>query len=237
MMTMTMTTQKNNPLLGRIKDAPWITEDVLRISVLGLGGIGSNTLYNLAKSIPANYYIFDFDRVEEHNIATQFFRYEDLGEHKVGALSKYFYGLTALSKIFPFVARVEDYRNATQFINPITITGFDNMKARKLAFESWKTVSNRELFIDGRLRATSYEVYCVTPDREEDYEATLFDDADIPDDPCTFKQTTFFGMLIGARITNMVTNYLTNKHLGEEVCVVPFKFKELGELCHVEILE
>jgi len=229
--------KKNNPLLGRIKDAPWIPDNTLRISILGLGGIGSNALYNLVKSVPADYFIFDFDVVEDHNIITQFFRRKDLTRAKVMALKDYFIELESISRIIPFQTKVQDYKDPADFINSITITGFDNMAARKFAFENWKQLENRELFIDGRLRATSYEVYSVIPGREERYEETLFDDADIPDDPCTFKQTTFFGMLIGARITNMVTNYLTNKYLEEEVCSLPFKFKELGELCYVETVE
>jgi len=224
--------------VARFKDAPWIEKDgklTLGISVLGVGGIGSNTLFNLSRAVPANYYIFDMDNVEEHNIATQFFSQGSIGVKKVHSIRDMMVVFRTPSVIHGVIANITDYADWKRFITPITITGFDNMKARKHAFERWKECPERELFIDGRLKATSYEVYAVTPEREEEYEKTLFEDSEIPDDPCTFKQTGFFGMLIGARITNIVTNFLTNKYLEEDICEVPFKFKELGELCYVEV--
>lgn len=58
---------KNNQFSDRFKAASWME---LRPSILvaGIGGIGSNTLYNLWKTIPADYYAVDMDNVEEINI-------------------------------------------------------------------------------------------------------------------------------------------------------------------------
>ncbi|MDX9798247.1 MAG: ThiF family adenylyltransferase [Bacteroidales bacterium] len=221
--------------ISRFKDASWInrTGKNLQISVLGVGGIGSNTLFNLVRSIPATYIIVDDDTVDVHNLTTQFYTKEHLNVSKVVALKDVLSQWNIPSQIWGFNTKIT--KSSFDFIKPITITGFDNMEARKVSYELWKQQENREIFIDGRLRATSYEVYSVIPGREEEYEKTLFDDSDIPDEPCTMKQTVFFGMLIGARITNILSNYLTNKFLQEDVCEVPFKFKELGELCYVDI--
>lgn len=223
--------------ISRFKDAPWInrTSDFSTISLLGLGGIGSNTLFNLARTVPATYVMVDPDSVDIHNLTTQFFPKKMLGLPKVDAMKSVLSEWTSASTFWAFQVKIVDDQSCAQYINPITITGFDNMEARKAAYQLWKKREDRELFIDGRLRATSYDVYSVIPGREEEYEKTLFEDSDIPDEPCTMKQTTFFGMLIGARITNILTNFLTNKFLKEDVCDVPFRFKELGELCHVEI--
>lgn len=109
------------------------------------------------------------------------------------------------------------------------IAALDNMAARKQMFDYWKSRDDRELFIDGRLRANLYEVYAVTKGNEAKYEETLFMDSEVDDGPCTFKQTSYFAGLIGARITHILVNYLTNKYSGEEVSVVPFKVSEVGE--------
>ena len=222
----------------RFKAAPWFEGSKNEtIAVLGTGGIGSNALYNLCKTIPANYHLCDFDSVENHNIGTQFFRPADLGKSKVSAAADIMYSFGYEGKISCFKWGIDDPIMAKYAFLPITITGFDNMKARSYAFQKWKELPNRELFIDGRLRANLYEVYSVLPgEREEAYEQTLFDDSEVDDGPCTFKQTAYFGMLIGARITNMLVNYLSNKYSQDPIYVVPFKIKELGEMCHVEII-
>ena len=114
------------------------------------------------------------------------------------------------------------------------ITGFDNMKARKLAFKNWKKLDNREIFIDGRLRAAFYEVFVVTKGREDEYEATLFDDSEVQLAPCTYKQTAYFAMLIGARITHLLVNYLTNKYQNDDICELPFRVSEVGDMFYIE---
>jgi molybdopterin/thiamine biosynthesis adenylyltransferase len=230
---------RNENYHDRFKDAPWYTRSKHEsIAILGLGGIGSNTFYNMFKTIPANYLLIDFDRVEEHNIGTQFFLREHVGAFKVAAMSSFASSIDELHWKRVHLGTVKITNTIqTDLYKPITITGFDNMDARKNAFKAWKSLEDKELFIDGRLRASLYEIYCVTPgERVAMYEQTLFDDDEVETEPCTFKQTAYFGMLIGARITQMVVNFLTNKYSEDPVCVVPFKIKELGEPCHVEII-
>ena len=215
----------------RFKDAPWMTDKLPTILIGGVGGIGGNTLYCLAKTIPGEYYIIDPDTVVEHNVGTQFFKKSDIEKSKVGALHRTMSEYSD-AKIHAIQQMMDSYCKM-----PIMISAFDNMEARKYSFELWKSQEERELFIDGRLRATLYEVYVVTKGREEEYERTLFDDADVDEGPCTFKQTAHFGMLIGARITQMVTNYLTNKALGEQVCQLPFFIREIGDAVLMETKE
>jgi molybdopterin/thiamine biosynthesis adenylyltransferase len=214
---------------GRFKDAPWYKSNPT-ILIGGVGGIGSSTLYCLSKSVPGTYYIVDPDNVEEHNVGTQFFKKIDIGKKKVTSLQKSMAEYTD-SIIQPITTKID----AHCYI-PIMISAFDNMEARKFTFELWKKQVNRELYIDGRLRASLYEIYVVIPGREEQYEATLFDDTNVDEGPCTFKQTAYFGMLIGARITQMVCNYLTNKDVGEEVCNLPFSIREIGDIVFMDVV-
>ena len=213
----------------RFKDAPWyIKSQEEKILVIGVGGIGSNAMLALTKTIPANYAIIDPDVVEEMNIGTQMFTIGQVGKYKVEAIKELILWLVDKPKILVF-----NYTYNKEFY-PITITCLDNMRTRKEVFEKWKKYENRELFIDGRLRANLYEVYTVTKGKEEEYEKTLFDDSEASDGPCTFKQTAYFAMLIGARITHILVNYLTNKYKGEDMCNVPFKVTEFGEPFYFE---
>lgn len=218
---------------NRFKDAPWYANsENLKIVIAGLGGIGSNALYYLAKTIPANYILFDADFVEQHNIGTQFFSKEDIGAYKVNALQKTIHNMSTArirNNTLPF--------GENSYMTPIFICGFDNMNARKNAFNNWKSKENRELFIDGRMRATYYEVFTVQPGMEKAYEATLFEDGDVDEGPCTFKQSAYIGGLIGARITNILVNYLTNKNANFEICDVPFHMEEITEILKTNIDE
>ena len=225
----------NNPAISdRFKDAPWMgMSNNLHIHVLGLGGIGSNAFYYLYKTIPATYYIQDMDMVEELNVGTQFYSIDDVGKTKVQA---------AYDRMLKFVGNNND-----RYIQSLTgkfdtgdttldyvISGLDNMKTRKDIYESWKKNPTRKLLIDGRLRAEYYEIFIVTPGREEEYEKTLFGDSEAESGPCTFKQTAYFGGLIGARITHVLVNYLSNLAYGEELYALPFMIKEFGNLMQFE---
>lgn len=213
----------------RFKDAPWYEKSKFeKILVVGAGGIGSNALYCLTKSVPAQYWIQDHDKVEEYNIGCQFFTKQQIGKYKVAAIQETIQNSTSL------------YINSltTKYSNgklPIMISAVDNMATRRDIFESWKEYGGAELLIDGRLRANMYEIYTVTKGKEEEYEKTLFSDDEVDDGPCTFKQTAYFGMLIGARITHLLVNYLTNKYAGEQICNVPFRVYEVGEPFLIEM--
>lgn len=227
-----------NKYHNNFKGASWYeySEDQ-RISVLGAGGIGSNLVFNLSRTVLSDIFLFDFDKVEEHNIGSQFFTRVCEGGEKVYELAKLMEEEFGVNTVRPLAVNINEFPDYVSYILPITVAAFDNMEARKKAFNDWQSYPDRQLFIDGRLRATEYEIFCVTPGLEDEYRKTLFDSSDVPDDPCTFKQTTYAGMMIGARITSFITNHFYNKHSGEEVCSVPFHFKELLELNYIEIKE
>lgn len=212
----------------RFKDAPWMQINNLKIVLGGVGGIGSNALYCLTKSIPnAQYFIYDSDTIDEFNIGTQFFNCKDVGLPKVNSIRSRFTSDYNFYRINSFNQKITEGTNLDGC--SIVISAFDNMKARKVLFDKWCASSNRDIFIDGRLRATYYEVYAITEDGIDEYKKTLFDDDKIDEGPCTFKATTHFGMLIGARICHILTNYLSNKFYNEEILQVPFLTYELGD--------
>lgn len=216
----------------RFKDAPWYKESYNEKIILGgVGGIGSNALYYLTKSIPAKFHVFDDDIVSSHNTGTQFFSINSLNNLKTEAI------INILSNFGVNSTRIYTYPNKIKDnILPIAIAAFDNMSARKEMFNNWKKLNNKEIFIDGRLSATIYQVFTVTNDRIEAYEKTLFDDNEVEEGPCTFKQTAHFAGLIGARITHILTNYLSNKYSNENIMNVPYLIEEYGDPFLIKVL-
>ena len=58
-----------------------------RIHIIGCGAVGSTVAENLVRFGLTNITLYDFDRVEAHNIANQMFRNIDIGKPKVEALA------------------------------------------------------------------------------------------------------------------------------------------------------
>ena len=103
------------------------------------------------------------------------------------------------------------------------ICGFDNMAARKLFYSRWKAhvdskASEEEkakcLFIDGRLNAEEFQVLCITgnnPYAMHKYESEwLFDDSQVEEAVCSYKQTTYMANMIGSVMVNLFTNFCAN---------------------------
>ena len=58
-----------------------------RVDIIGAGATGSRIVLSLAKLGVENIHVWDFDKVEEHNIANQIYGLENIGEPKVRALA------------------------------------------------------------------------------------------------------------------------------------------------------
>lgn len=61
-------------------------KDDSRIHIVGCGSVGSTVAENLVRCGITKLTLWDFDRVEAHNIANQMFRQQDIGKLKVEAL-------------------------------------------------------------------------------------------------------------------------------------------------------
>ena len=61
-------------------------KDNARIHIIGCGSVGSTIAENLARCGVTKMTLWDFDRVEPHNICNQMFRQQDVGKLKVEAL-------------------------------------------------------------------------------------------------------------------------------------------------------
>lgn len=68
-----------------------------RIHIIGCGSVGSTVAENLARCGITRFSLWDFDKVENHNLVNQMFRAQDVGKPKTEAL------LDILSEINPDV--------------------------------------------------------------------------------------------------------------------------------------
>lgn len=216
------------PQYGRVKGAEWFPflykKDIL---VLGQGGIGSWVSFLLAR-IGCNLYLYDHDQYELHNQTGQVVRLCDIGKNKAEAAKE-------IIREFSPDCQVETYGkyDDMSMTNDIILCGFDNMEARKVAFSNWLEYVNdpivdgsKCLFIDGRLNAEYLQIFCIKGDDVEaivKYQSEyLFDDAEVQEQDCTFKQTSHCAAMIGSLMVTFLTNWATNVMNDMEIRQVPF---------------
>ena len=223
---------------SRFKDAPWFPKEETNVIVGGAGGIGSWLTLLLSR---AGFYpvVYDFDVLEGHNLAGQLYTQKDaeIGALKVDALK----GLCKHFADTDITVMAEKYTKDSMTHNYV-FSAFDNMQARKDMFAAWKEYVkewedfkgiadaahipniplSEPIFIDGRLTAEQMQIFCVTPDKIEEYEKHLFDDTEVQDAPCTMKQTSHSAAMIASHMVGFFTNHMTNNAVKDKDRTVPF---------------
>ena len=201
---------------NRFKGADWfeIVQEQ-NIILAGLGGIGSWVSLFLSRLGPKTISLYDDDYFEEHNLSGQAFRINSLGMSKVEEAASIATDFSNYNKCYSFISKYLE-RSST---SKIMICGFDNMGARKLFYNKWKEAiiqeeSHEYLFIDGRLTADMFQLFCIQGNdayTQDEYERNwLFEDEDADDTDCTFRQTSHIAAMLGTYITTYFTNFCSN---------------------------
>lgn len=211
-----------NPRTIRFSEAPWY---IPKIPVLigGAGGIGSWLSLYLARQ-DLDIYIYDFDSLDETNLGGQWYQTNQLNLPKTSALSQNIKSFTGND------INTYDRYNEDSMSNPIVFSAFDNMEARKLMFDKWekdyalnpKYFNKACVFIDGRLLAESGKVFTVTRHNASKYREYLYTDAEIKEQPCSFKATSHAAGIIAGLMTASFNNYTTNVKEGMLIRETPF---------------
>src|ERR1041385_2437860 len=226
-----------NPQFDRVKGAEWFPllndRDIM---VLGQGGIGSWTSLLLSR-IGCSLTLFDIDIYEEHNMTGQVVGKSGIGKNKAEAM------LDMIAELSPAcnVACYGRYRDDSP-TNDIVICGFDNMAARKTAFKNWKNQFAGEkgaFFQDGRLLAEQLQIYNIPSERVDliaEYETNhLFNDDEVAEADCTFKQTSHCAAMIASHMLGFLTNWVSNQNSEIPFKQVPFKYEYIIPISLVQI--
>lgn len=218
---------------NRFKDAEWLPKNNEAVLVGGAGGIGSWVTFFLTK-IGFNVYLYDFDTVEEHNLGGQLFKQNAVGKTKVEAVKEVVQQFCGV-EISGFIEKITETSPGHYFC----ISAFDNMEARKTMFNTWKKFAilypEKAIFIDGRLELESFQVFCVTPDRIEEYESHLFSDSAIEEAACTLKQTSHTAAMIATTMTAFLTNHIANLNLEIKLRDIPFFYEFVSPMAIANI--
>ena len=203
---------------SRFTDAIWYNKIKEQfITIAGVGGIGSHVAFLISRLKPARVTLYDPDNVETVNMSGQLYGTNDIGHSKVSRISLFMRQYSEYYGVVAYQARFI----ATSIPDNILICGFDNMSARKVAFEAWKRklksyrgLEDKFLFIDGRLAAEELQVLSIQGNDEraiKEYEEKwLFDDSEAEETVCSYKQTSFMADMIASIMVNVLVNFVAN---------------------------
>lgn len=189
------------------------------ITLAGVGGIGSYVGFLLGRLKPERLIVYDPDKVEAVNMSGQLYGGNDLGSYKSVALASMVKNYANYYKMVIYAERFTTESEATD----IMICGFDNMEARKVYYNKWKShiggKSEEEkakcLFIDGRLAAEEFQVLSIQGNDNRamaEYEDKwLFSDTEAEETICSYKQTTFMANMIASVMVNVFVNFIANQ--------------------------
>lgn len=185
------------------------------ITVVGAGGIGSPTVVELTKMGCRKMVVYDADKIEIHNLPSQFYRQEDVGKEKVLALKE----IVASFSGVDLVAKPEFYTDQ-QFDSGIVISAVDKMEQRQIIWKKVKMNPRIKLFIDARMGGEVARVYAINPldiDEIAFYEKTLYSDAEAVPTRCTAKAIMFNVFAIAFVIGVIIRKYASGQPIKKEV--------------------
>jgi tRNA A37 threonylcarbamoyladenosine dehydratase len=147
------------------------------VHIFGLGTVGSTTALCLTKMGISKLSIYDFDKVEEHNIPSQLYSLSDVSKLKVDVLSKMLLHMAPYNKnailVFNNAEEITEQTNLDYINkNDIIILAFDSLKARKTIYD--KVKAKDVWIIDGRMLGEMFSIFTVKPSvNAKEYEQSL----------------------------------------------------------------
>lgn len=140
--------------------------------------------------------LFDFDSIEEHNLSSQAYALEEVGQKKLDALA------VAMQRLNPAIEldKHDMAFSGKEMQGSILISAVDSMEARR---EIAKNVPPAVMVFDGRMGGGQIEVWSMLA---KDWPGTLEKEADT--DPCGARFISYTSYIIAGLIANNVKRYL-----------------------------
>ncbi len=113
-------------------------DDILRVGIAGVGGIGSNVAMHLVRAGYTAQKLVDFDRVELSNLNRQFYFLDQLGKYKVDMLRENLLRINPHAAIETARMRLAPENMLATFRDcRILVEGFDDQEMKKVLLETF----------------------------------------------------------------------------------------------------
>jgi molybdopterin/thiamine biosynthesis adenylyltransferase len=190
------------------------------IGIVGTGAIGSFVAMALTKMGFKYVVTWDFDKIEEHNIANQMFPLADVGKRKAIAtrdMIEKFSGEKAICLATKATGEgVLSYMDkAFNGKTPIVILAVDSLDIRKEIVEGMANLWGTSV-IDARMGARTYRVlsfYSGNHEQRTQYLATLVPDGEAVQERCGQKSIIYTVLGVAAEVCNVVHHIVTRRNL------------------------
>lgn len=174
-----------------------------RATVIGVGAIGRQVASQLSAIGIPWMKLIDHDAVEESNIASQGYFYDDLRRFKVHATADICHQINPRLELYTVNER---FKGSTLVGNCIFCC-VDKIETRK---HIWDSVKNKvNFFVDGRMSAETLRVITACDEESrQHYPQTLFTAEQAQAGPCTAKTTIYCANIAAGLMLAQFTKYL-----------------------------
>lgn len=202
------------------------------IHIIGGGATGSNVALSLVKMglIP---HVWDYDKVEEHNLCNQMFFEKHIEELKVNAIQE----VAELSggDIIPHEDKV--VKGNIRKIKGIVFVLVDSMSSRKTIYEGLKMNVKCKLLIETRMGGKFGNIYTINPlniHHCKEYEQTLYSDEEVVSESACGSSVSIFptANIISNLAIWQFINYINEKEYSNDISInledldlLEFKYK------------
>lgn len=192
----------------------------LDVHLVGCGGIGSYAALALTKMGFGSFTLYDDDKVEAANVATQAFTDLDVGLRKVQALK----GL--MERVNPRVevkgvARRVDKKEGLEIAGRgaewvVVVAAVDSIPARRDVWK-WAKRAGAGLYVDPRMGAETFEMFAIPNPGGPGPFATWFDgwvkdkSGAYSEEPCGAKAIAYTGAMAGAMVASAVRTWVMER--------------------------
>lgn len=176
-------------------------QDMLKnipVHIIGCGATGSNIALQLVKLGVPDIHLYDMDTIEEHNIANQIYRTEQVGEYKTAALKSILDAHKPVENISitEHRLRVDKAYIEENGLNGIVFVATDTMESRKEIYEAGGMGNpNIVRWIEMRLDLAFVRLYSIRPatyQEHKGYMNTLYSSDEVAVmSACGISQTAF----------------------------------------------
>ena len=178
-----------------------------KLVVFGAGSVGSHFVKTAAKTGFKDIEVYDFDVVEEENIAAQAFDFEHIGKPKTEAIAD----IVKRGAGMDIIQHNERVTEETEIIpepNTVYVCVFDSFEARKLVFNKVKDYPT--IFVDGRIgqhNIRHYLVDCSETKQVENYQKSLEGDV-VSELACGEKASAPINVQIAGMMIMNIINFI-----------------------------
>lgn len=134
--------------------------DAKNVTIIGAGAIGSRIYAALVELGVPNITVYDFDKVEGHNLPNQIFGHADVGEYKIDGLQRWALNKTGEHPAAGGHRFIADRAGVSDIDNHVTFLAVDTMAGRlELGRSFTENLAEGKLGIDVRMASNYGNVY------------------------------------------------------------------------------